>query len=124
MQDHGRIIPLAGVADPDRYVEAYAGFAIVPTLAQLVATRLELIRDQAHGGPVQIRSRSSLTLSGLKAQRVVVRYYDRKHRRWMVEDLIEAVRNDVEYSVVLHSKDGSYKQDRIVFERVVASFTR
>jgi len=61
-------------------------------------------------------------LASLPAQRVVVRYYDETLKAWVVEDFIEALRNGVEYSLDLRTKEMSYEPDRRVFDSVVESF--
>jgi hypothetical protein len=47
---------------------------------------------------------------------------DRKLKHWSVENFIEMLRNDVEYSLRLRTRDASYERGRPVFEGVVNSF--
>jgi hypothetical protein len=126
MSDHGRIIPLTPEPhERDRHIEAYAGYAVdldAPTVAFEVNKRLEYIRQRSRTHSLKIRSRSSLVLASLPAQRVVVRYYDETLKAWVVEDFIEALRNGVEYSLDLRTKEMSYEPDRRVFDSVVESF--
>jgi hypothetical protein len=126
MSDHGRIIPLTPEHyEAERQIEAYAGHAVdfdEPTVAQYVDRRLGWIRQGSHLRRVEIRRRSDIRLAGRQAQRVVVRYYDEELKSWFIEDFIEALRDGIEYSVYLRTKDKSYTHDRVLFEAVVSSF--
>jgi hypothetical protein len=44
---------------------------------------------------------------------------DRKLTGWFVEDFIEALRNGIENSLYLRTKEASYPQNRVVFETVM-----
>ena len=65
-------------------------------------------------------------LTGLKGQRVLVRYYDAESKRLMMEDFVELLRRskevDVEYSLYLRSPAVKYKQDTLIFETILRSF--
>jgi hypothetical protein len=126
MSDHGRIIPLTPEPfEPERHIEAYAGYAIEPeepTVAMEANNRIDAIRARSRGNRVEVRTRAQIKLAGLEAERVVVRYYDNKLKGWFIEDFIEALRNGVQYSLYLRTNDRSYGRDRAVFESVVRSF--
>lgn len=62
-------------------------------------------------------------LGGLKAQRTVVRYYDRALQHWMVEDFIAAIQGSTEYSLYLRARPEAYAHDRKIFDAVIKSFT-
>jgi hypothetical protein len=128
MQDHGRIIPLSAEPyEPDRHIEAYAGNTAHldnPTIAEAVRSELGSIRENSRKNSVQIRKRFPITLSGLKGERVVVRYYDVERKRWMMEDFIELVRGGVEYSLHLRTPEGTYEHDRGIFDSLVATFAK
>jgi hypothetical protein len=125
MQDHGRTIPLtAEPHEPSRLIEIYAGYASHlddPTLAHVVSFELRSMRHE-HPKTLEIRKRATVILAGLKGERVVVRYYDAKLKRWQREELVALVQGDVEYLLYLLTPDSSYVHDRKVFEAVVASF--
>ncbi|HXP46282.1 MAG TPA: hypothetical protein VN810_03335 [Terriglobales bacterium] len=128
MSDHGRIIPLtAEPYEPERHIEVYAGYAAdldEPTVEQEVDKRLGWIRESSREGSVRVLRQSSTTLAGLKSQRVVVRYYDKKLNQLMVEDFVEALRRgDVEYSLYLRTSENAYDHDRKVFDNVIGTFT-
>ncbi len=128
MSDHGRIIPLSAEPfEPERHIEVFAGYAAdldEPTVKAEVDKHLQWIRERSRQGSVSVLKQSSMTLAGLKAQRVAVRYYDKKLNQWMVEDFVEALRKrDVEYSVSLRTTEKAYEHDRTTFENVLASFS-
>lgn len=127
MSDHGRIIPLRKEPfEPERHIEVYAEYAVdldEPTLAGEVAKRLDYIRQRSQGGKTEIRHRFKIRLSGVDAERVVVRYYDDESKSWRVEDFVEALRKDVDYSLYLRTREESYPQNRPFFDSVVQSFT-
>jgi hypothetical protein len=126
MQDHGRIIPLSTEPyEPSRYIEAYPGYMPDlddPTAAQLVSLELRSIREESRKRSLQIRQRSRITLAGRKGERVIVRYYDAKLKRWQVEDYVALLREDVEYSLSLVTPGRTYEHDRRIFNAVVSSF--
>jgi hypothetical protein len=128
MSDHGRIIPLAtGRTDSDHWIEASAGFATEldePTPQNAVDSRLGWIRERSRDGSVLVLQRSDLTIGGIKGKRVVVRYYDKKSGRVMVEDFVEALRDkpDVEYSLYLRTTVEAYERDKAIFDQVLTSF--
>ena len=128
MPDHGRIIPLGGEPyEPGRHMEAYAGYAAhldKPTLAGLVDSHLQGVREWQGTEKMDVRERSKIALAGLHGERVVVRYYNIKLKRWMMEDFIEILRwGDVEYSLYLRTREDAYIQDRAIFDAMVATFT-
>jgi hypothetical protein len=128
MSDHGRIIPLGPESrqgEPERHIEAYAGYAahIFPVnLSEAVKSHLDRIRKRSRGRKMEIRKRASVSVAGLKGERIVARYLDAKSRTWMVEDFIELLRDDVEYDLYLRTPEQYYKQDQTVFDNVIASF--
>jgi hypothetical protein len=90
---------------------------------QAVDKHLERIRTRSREGSVSVLKHSTITLAGLKSQRVVVRYYDKDLNRSMVEDFIEALRKgSVEYSIYLRTTQEAYPHDRNVFDDVVGTF--
>ena len=126
MTDHGRIIPLTPAPyEHQRNIEVFAGYATRdhPAVALQVEEKLKQIREMSRENSVEVRTRSRINLDGARAQRVVVHYYDKKLNRWSVEDFIEALRKGIEYSLYLRTKEASYPQDRVVFERLVSSFS-
>ena len=127
MSDHGRIIPLTKEPfEPERHIEVFAAYAVdldEPTLAGEVAKHLDYIRQRSQGGNAEIRRRFKMPLAGVDAERVVVRYYDEESKTWRVEDFVEALREDVDYSLCLRTREDSYPQDRPVFDSIVQSFT-
>ena len=126
MSDHGRIIPLTPEPyEPERHIEVFAGYAVDPDepTITLVAKRLGHIRRQDKGKDVAILRRSKILLAGIEAERVVVRYYDDESRVWRIEDFIEALQGEVEYSLYIRTGQKSYAQDRPIFDAVVRSFT-
>ena len=127
MSDHGRIIPLSAEPfEPERHIEVYAGYAAdldEPDVKAEADKRLRWIGERGREGSVSMLNQSGTTLSGLRAKRVAVRYFDTKLNQWMVEDFIEALRNgDVEYSIYLRTSEKNYGNDRSVFESLVATF--
>ena len=129
MSDHGRIIPLSGEADSGHWVEAYAGFATdldEPTLSNAVASNLNSVRERSRTGSTSVLVRSSTAIGGVKAQRVVVRYMDKKTKRVMVEDFVVAFRGrtgtEIEYSIYLRSPIAKYRRDKAIFDQVLKSF--
>jgi hypothetical protein len=127
MSDHGRIIPLSAEPyEPERHIEVYAAYAADlddPTVQQEVNKRLDWIRERSRADSVAVLKQSNLLLAGLKARRVVVRYFDKQLNTWMIEDLVEALRGrDIEYSVYLRTREEVYKEDLRVFDSVVDSF--
>jgi hypothetical protein len=127
MSDHGRIIPLTKEPfEPERHIEVYAAYAVdldERTLAGEVTKHLDSIRERSHGGNVEVRRRVKIRLGGIDAERVVVRYYDDESKTWRVEDFVQALREDVDYSLYLRTREESYPQDQGVFDSVVQSFT-
>ena len=120
MSDHGRIIPLSSLPyDAERHIEVYAGH-IMEEDADNVAQRITWIRER--GRNLQVLRRSKLRLSGMKADRVVVRYLDNKQKQWMVEDFIESRSDRFDFSLYLRTPEVYYRADRPVFETVIASF--
>ena len=108
MTDHGRIIPLTPAPyEPQRHIEVFAGYATRnhPAVARQVKEKLRQIREISRENSVEVRTHSGINLGGARAQRVVVRYYDRKLTGWFVEDFIEALRNGIEYSLYLRTKE-------------------
>jgi hypothetical protein len=125
MSDHGRIIPLSTERDgPERHIEAYAGFAIEPTLRQETNQHLRSIQQRSRAHGLGVRKRSNTRIAGLNGERMLMRYYDLELKSWRVEEFIELRRDDVEYSLCLDTTQQAYEQDRIVFNAVVASFAR
>jgi hypothetical protein len=127
MPDHGRIIPLGHEPyEPERHMEAYAGYAAYldkPTLAGLVNGQMQDIRKRSGKDKTDVRERSKIVLGGLHGERVVVRYYDTELKRSMVEDFVEMLRwGDVEYSLYLRTRQDTYTRDRVIFDAMIASF--
>jgi len=127
MSDHGRTIPLSiEPNESERHIEVYAGYAAEldePTVKAEVDEHLQWIGERSREGSVSVLKQSAMTLAGLKAQRVVVRYYDKNLNQWMVEDFVETLRwGDVEYLVSLRTHDQEYERDRKILEEVLDSF--
>ena len=126
MQDHGRIIPLTPEPyEAERHIEAYADNGADLdnwTVAEAVKTSLRRIQERSRENSLRIRMRSGITISGLKGERVVVRYYDTKLKSWMVEDFIELLRTSVHYSLYLRTPERVYEHDRGIFDTLIASF--
>ena len=121
MSDHGRVIPLSSPPyDPERHIEVFAGHVIEED-DDNVAQRTKWIRER--GRDLRTVRRTKLVLSGMKADRVAIRYFDNKLKIWMIEDFIEARSPRFEYSLYLRTPEVHYKADRPVFDAVVASFT-
>jgi len=123
--DHGQIIPLTPEPyEPERHIEVFAAWATdtEPSAQRKVDEHLNRIQEKSREQTVEVRSRSTVRLAGLRAPRVVVRYYSTKLNGWLVEDFVEMLRNGVEYSIYLRTKDSSYEHDRATFESVLASF--
>ena len=128
MSDHGRIIPLtAEPYEPERHIEVFASYGAdldELTVKQAVDKRLERIRKRSREGSVSVLKQSTITLAGLRSQRVLVRYYDEKLNQMMVEDFVEAIRRrSVQYSLYLRTTEKAYTHDRSVFDNVIATFT-
>lgn len=127
MSDHGRIIPLSsGNAKLERYIEIYAGYAAEldePSVKAEVEEHAKWIKERSREGSVSVLKQSTMLLARLNAERVVVRYYDKKLDSWMIEDFVETLRwGDVEYSVYLRTTDQEYEHDRQILERLLGSF--
>jgi hypothetical protein len=103
MSDHGRIIPLTQEPyEAERHIEVYAAYAVEvdePTLALEVANRLAYIRQLSNGGKAEVHHRFKTRLGGIDAERVVMRYYDGESKKRRIEDFVEALRANVEYSL-------------------------
>lgn len=125
MSDHGRLIPLtAEPYKPERHIEVYAGYVLEPdtTIHDEVTDRIKAIRGAAARGSVTILRRFKLVIAGLPAERAVVRYYDRKLKKTMVEDLIETRYADASYSLYLRTDAKAYPNDGKIFDAVTRSF--
>ena len=127
MSDHGRIIPLgAEPYEPERHIEVYAGYAADlddATVQQEVKKTVGWIHQRSRAGSVTVLKQSNVLLSGLRARRVVVRYFDEKLDTWMIEDFVEALRHrGIEYSVYLRTREQQYRRDLPVFDSVINSF--
>jgi hypothetical protein len=127
MSDHGRIIPLGTEPyEPERHIEVHAAHAADlddRTAQRAIDRNLDSIRERSRQDSVTVLRQSNLLLSGLKARRAVVRYFDTKLNRWTIEDMVEALRGgEIEYSVYLRTPDAAYGQDVRVFESLVNSF--
>lgn len=127
MSDHGRIIPLGHEPyEDERHIEAYAshgGDFDEATVAQAVTQNLKWISKRARRHRLTVRKRSGLTVAGVRGERVVVRYYDKRIKAWLVEDFIELLKDGNQYSLYLRTPGKNYEHDRHIFEVVVASFT-
>jgi len=124
MQDHGRIIPLTPEPyEPERHMEVNAGFALEPdeTLSAEVSQILAGIRRNS-GGRFELRGRTKLLLDGVTAERVIVKYYETKTKKWEIEDLVEALQGGIEYTLYLKTPANSYEHDRAAFDSFVQSF--
>jgi hypothetical protein len=127
MGDHGRIVPLSNPPyEPERHIEIYAGHASdldKPTVGAEVASRLRQIHERNPNHRVYVLKRSHIMLSGLRGERVLVRYFDEKLKRWWKEDFIELVRKgSIEYSLYLRTGEHLYQHDKIIFEKIISSF--
>jgi hypothetical protein len=126
MSDHGRIIPLSHQPyEDERHIEVYASHGAEldePTVANAVAQNLGSIRKRAPRRGLIVRKRLGVTLAGVRGERVVVRYYDKRMQAWLVEDFIELLKDGDEYSLYLRTPRKNYEHDRHIFEVVVASF--
>lgn len=126
MSDHGRIIPLSHEPyEDERHIEAYASHGAEldePTVAQAVTQRLTWIRKRGRRHSLTVRKRLGVTVAGRRGERVVVSYYDKRTRAWLVEDFIELLKDGDEYSLYLRTPRTDYEHDRHIFEVVVASF--
>ena len=127
MSDHGRIIPLS--AEPferERHIEVYAGNAThldEPTVQQKVDKNLDSIRERSRVDSVTVLKQSNLLLAGLKARRMVIRYFDSRLNTWMIEDFVGALRGgEIEYSVYLRTREEVYKEDVPVLDSVINRF--
>jgi hypothetical protein len=122
MQDHGRTIPLTD-SDGARFIEVYAGYASYldhPTLAQIVSSELRSLREH-YPKTLEIKRRSAITVAGVKGERVVVRYYEAKLKRWQREEVV-ALWTGNEYLLHLVTPEPNYMRDRKLFAAVVGSF--
>ena len=126
MSDHGRIIPLSAEPyEPERHIEVYAGFAAdldKPTVSAEITKHLEWVRERSRDNNTEVRERSNVIVGGLKGERVVVRYYDNKLNAWLIEDFIELIRRDINYSLYLRTKEENYDNDRPKFDAIISSF--
>ncbi len=130
MSDHGRIIPLHTENNvTDHWIEAYAGFAAAldePTLNNAVDARLDSIRRRSRDGSISILRRLDVSLGGLKAKRLLVRYYDKTSNRLMMEDFVQALRErpevPVEYDVYLRTSFEAYEQQKAILDSVLRTF--
>jgi len=126
MSDHGRVIPLSAKPYlPDRHVEAYADYGADlenGTVSEAVTSNLQSIQERSQPGTMSVRHKRAIRLAGLDAQRVIVRYSDKRLHAWMIEDFIEAIGNGVRYMLYLRTPEATYTQDRSIFDRVIATF--
>jgi aromatic ring hydroxylase len=125
MGDHGRIIPLSkDPHEPARHIEAYTGYnaLLFESTEEAAKEHLKWIRDDKENSRVTVSKQLKTTLGGLKAERLVVRYYSKKVRAWIVEDRIDALDGNMEYALYLRTREANYPQDRTVFESVVSSW--
>lgn len=126
MSDHGRVIPLSAEPyEPERHIEAYASHGAEldePSVAEGIAHWLGYLKKRSVKGALLVRRRSEITIDGVRGERVVVRYYHRRLKRWFVEDLVELLKGGDEFTLYLHTPRKSYANDRRIFEGVVASF--
>jgi hypothetical protein len=126
MSDHGRIIPLSHEPyENERHIEVYASHGAEldePTVAQAVTQNIRRISERARSNSLNIRKRSGITLAGVRGERVVVRYYDKRVKAWLVEDFIELLKDGDKYSLYLRTSRKNFEHDRRIFEAVVASF--
>src|SRR5437899_363950 len=82
----------AGIAQS---IASGCAFEDAVTQQQAVDRRLGLIRERSRRNKVEVRRRSTMSVAGLNAQRVVARFYDKKLMARMVEDFVEMQRNGV-----------------------------
>jgi hypothetical protein len=125
MSDHGRIIPLdEALSKSTRFIEVFAAGNAEPdtTLAMEVNNHLEWMKRRSVAGTVAILSRSNIVVGRRAGQRVIARYFDKNEKTWFIEDFIEVLRQGVEYSLYLRTKESKYKKDLKIFNEVVASF--
>ena len=121
--DHGRVLPLAPESHGSgRYIEVYAGFDIEDR-AEQVRSRVDRIQERGRQNSLVDISRRALRLAGLRAQRIAVRYYDKKLDRGMAENFVQAKRSSLEYSLYVRTPVETYQRDRKTLEEVVRSFT-
>jgi hypothetical protein len=127
MSDHGRIIPLSKrTHGPDRQIEAYADYSSEPesgTVTEAVTSELTAIRQSSMAGTMTVLRRKEVKLGGLDARRIAVEYRDKRSKNRMVEDFIDAIRENVRYLVYLRTPEQGYARDRIAFDQIVGSFT-
>lgn len=126
MSDHGRIIPLSSEPyEPERHIEAYASHGAdldEPSVAEGVAHWLKFIRESSGKNLMVVRKRSEITVDGVRGQRVIVRYYHKRLKKWFVEDLVELLKDGNEFTLYLRTPRRTYEHDKSIFEGVVASF--
>lgn len=133
--DNGIIINLAkGLSDEDHYIEAYGdvdGFD-EPALKTAINVELDSVQRRSLAKSVLILRRSDVTLGGVKGERLVIRYRDKKSRRIMIEDSVLALKRLTnggygewdynEYSITLSTPVRSYHRDIRIFEQMLRSF--
>jgi hypothetical protein len=126
MSDHGRIIPLSHEPyEDERHIEAYASHGAEldePTVTQAVTQRLRQIAEHSRRHSLTVRKRSAVTVAGVRGERVVVSYYDKRMKAWLVEDFIALLKDGDEFSLYLRTPAKNYERDRHIFEGVVVSF--
>jgi hypothetical protein len=126
MNDHGRIIPLSAEPyEPERHIEVFAGHGgdfDGATVAQAIAQHLRWTRKRALRHRLIVRKRLGVTVDGVRGERVIVRYYDKRLKNWFLEDLVELFKDGDEFSLYLRTPRTSYKHDKAIFDAVVASF--
>jgi len=127
MSDHGRIIPLSQKPyEHERHIEVFASHGAdldEPTVAQAIAQHLKWIRKRARRHGLMVRKRLGVTVDGVRGEHVVVRYYDKRMKAWLVEDFIELLKDGSEYSLCLRTPRKNYEHDMQIFDVLVASFT-
>jgi len=126
MSDHGRIIPLSHEPyEDERHIEVFASHGAEleePTVSQAVTQNLRRVRERARRHSLIVRKRLGVTVDHVRGERVVVRYYDKSMKAWLVEDFIELLKDGDRYSLYLRTPRRKYEHDRHIFEAMVASF--
>lgn len=122
MGDHGRFIPLSN----ESAIEAFVGWQMESewTLRDHENDEVGILKRKQGVQDVRVLSSTSILLRRVKARRFIVQFSE-NNRSVVVEQII-ALRQGVEYQLILHTTPQRYRTDRQEFEKVVASwkFTR
>jgi hypothetical protein len=130
--DHGVLIPLSKEPyEPDRHIELDAGYNTLElgSVSEETHENLNSIFERAVKGSVRVLRRSQMSVDGIRGERILVRYRDRKLERDFLEDALSFLRRQgdkggpsIEYSVYLRTPAEHYAEDRQEFERLLTTF--